>query len=453
MQSSIKDRLILVFLDLLGSQIAFWVWTNLRFKTFFNPIDIIPSVIFSLFWLMLFTLLGLYDRPNWETSKLDEFINLIKAAFLGILIIFFLVQADLTKVGLYIYGGSLILCVFLFRLIYRGVVKRMRVKGIWLRNSVIIGQTPEGIKLEKNLKANPELGYRVIGFVTPRGEGQKAVDNLPVLGHLEALARIVKEHNVQEILIAYSSKEHDFILKIMGYCASYPVEFKIIPDFYDLISGHKTTQIHGVPLIKLFPEPFNLLQRVAKRIIDIIIPWAVVLSLAPLWIVVMVAIKLDSPGPVLFRQIRVGKHGRRFTCYKFRSMHKDAEKNTGPVWASRGDPRITRVGRFLRISRLDEIPQFINVLRGEMSLVGPRPERPHFVRQLRQEFPLYMKRLNIKPGITGWAQVKHKYDVSLDDVREKLKYDLYYIENFSLLFDIKIIARTAWVALTGHGAH
>jgi exopolysaccharide biosynthesis polyprenyl glycosylphosphotransferase len=171
----------------------------------------------------------------------------------------------------------------------------------------------------------------------------------------------------------------------------------------------------------------------------------------PVWIIVACAIKLDSRGPVFYTQERVGKDGKRFRIIKFRSMEKDAEEDSGPVWAEKQDPRVTRIGRIIRWARLDEIPQFINVLDGNMSLVGPRPERPFFVDQLSKEIPLYKRRLKVRPGITGWAQVKHKYDESIEDVRKKVEYDLYYIENMTLRMDLKILLNTIFVVLLGKG--
>jgi exopolysaccharide biosynthesis polyprenyl glycosylphosphotransferase len=193
-------------------------------------------------------------------------------------------------------------------------------------------------------------------------------------------------------------------------------------------------------------------QRFLKRVFDIVISFVVLIGFLPLWILVAVTIKLTSRGPVLFQQRRIGRAGKRFVLHKFRSMIEDAERDTGPVWAQKNDRRVTKIGRVLRRMRLDEIPQLINVLKGEMSLVGPRPERPYFVEKLAQEIPLYSRRLNVKPGLTGWAQIKHNYDTSLDDVREKVKYDLYYIENMSLSLDLKILTRTILVTLTGSGA-
>jgi exopolysaccharide biosynthesis polyprenyl glycosylphosphotransferase len=192
-------------------------------------------------------------------------------------------------------------------------------------------------------------------------------------------------------------------------------------------------------------------ERVVKRLIDIVVSLIVLVAGLPLWILIAILIKIDSRGPVIYKQERVGKDGKIFTLYKFRSMHENAEALTGPTWAMKNDPRVTRVGKILRKLHLDEIPQFVNVLKGDMSLIGPRPERPVFVEKLSKEIPLYRRRLKVKPGITGWAQVKYKYDESIEDVKKKLQYDLFYIENMSLRMDLKIIAYTILHILSGKG--
>jgi exopolysaccharide biosynthesis polyprenyl glycosylphosphotransferase len=190
-----------------------------------------------------------------------------------------------------------------------------------------------------------------------------------------------------------------------------------------------------------------------KRLIDVTVSAIVLAVGSPAWLALTAIIRLTSPGPAIYNQERVGQYGKKFIMHKFRSMYQDAEKRSGPQWASEKDPRITPVGRFIRKTRLDEIPQFVNVLKGEMSFVGPRPEREFFIEQLKTEIPWYLRRLKMKPGVTGWAQIKHKYDSSIEDVKQKVMYDLYYFENMSLLLDLKIIVRTILVVITGKGAH
>jgi exopolysaccharide biosynthesis polyprenyl glycosylphosphotransferase len=224
-----------------------------------------------------------------------------------------------------------------------------------------------------------------------------------------------------------------------------------MPDLYDIISGQaRTNQIYGFPLIEITPQLMPPWEESTKRLIDVVVSILILGAGLPLWIIVALLIKLDSPGPVLYRQERVGKDGVSFDIIKFRSMGKDAEMQ-GPRWAGRQDPRVTRFGRFIRQLHLDEIPQMINVLKGDMSLIGPRPERPVFVKRLSKEIPLYQRRLKVRPGITGWAQVKQKYDETIDDVKKKVQYDLFYIENMSLRMDFKILLNTAYHVLMGRG--
>jgi exopolysaccharide biosynthesis polyprenyl glycosylphosphotransferase len=221
---------------------------------------------------------------------------------------------------------------------------------------------------------------------------------------------------------------------------------------YEVVSGlAKTEQIAGLPLIHINPEIMSQQQKFAKRLIDIVTAFIILSVFSPLWLLLGLAIKVNSRGPILYRQERVGLNGKRFMAFKFRSMVQDAELDTGPVWADKDDPRITKIGRFMRRFRLDEIPQFINVIRGQMSVVGPRPERPYFVQQLSEEFPFYYRRHKVRPGISGWAQIKHPYDSDLEDVQEKLKYDFFYIENAGLSLDLKIMVSTMAVMLSGKG--
>ncbi len=230
------------------------------------------------------------------------------------------------------------------------------------------------------------------------------------------------------------------------------MNLKIVPDLYDIVMGYgRTNQIYAFPLIEILPQMMPPWEQRIKRIIDVAIAIFVLIGFLPIWILVAIFIKIESQGPILFSQKRVGKDSKNFTIYKFRSMVQDAEKKTGPVWAGERDPRVTFVGKIIRKLRIDEIPQFYNVLMNDMSLVGPRPERPFFVDKLRREIPLYTRRLRMKPGITGWAQIKAGYDITLDSVKKKLEYDLFYIENVSLRMDLKILLNTFYVMLRGKG--
>jgi lipopolysaccharide/colanic/teichoic acid biosynthesis glycosyltransferase len=314
------------------------------------------------------------------------------------------------------------------RMVLRSIQRRMLMAGIGVHNTIIVGSSARSRDLFNEVVKYPGLGYRVVGFISVDRRRQGAHDRkVPVLGGIDDIPGIIGPHDIREVLIALDSTDHGRLLEIIAKCNGHNVGLKIMPDLYDIISGQaRTNQIYGFPLIEITPQ------------------------LMPLWIIVALLIKLDSPGPVLYRQERVGKDGVSFDIIKFRSMGKDAEMQ-GPRWAGRQDPRVTRFGRFIRQLHLDEIPQMINVLKGDMSLIGPRPERPVFVKRLSKEIPLYQRRLKVRPGITGWAQVKQKYDETIDDVKKKVQYDLFYIENMSLRMDFKILLNTAYHILLGRG--
>lgn len=411
------------------------------------------------FWWVMFGASGAY-RLHWDRSWGDELRMVIKPVTTGFIILFFgaFLISPSASVGRWIiifYYALLINFVFIARGISRVTERRMARKGLLVRNAAIVGVGEAALSLERYLVTNRALGYRVVGFVEPpRPTGETVVDQEHVLGGVSELAAILSEHPVQELLVTIASNFHDDILSLMLPSAAAGVRIKVVPDIFDVVAGHvHNTQIMGQPLMELLPERLSFLQKLVKTSMDYLISMTALVVGLPAWILVALAVKLDSRGPVFYRQERVGRGGKLFRVFKFRSMVHDAERHSGPVWAGRNDSRVTKTGRFLRRSRLDEIPQFLNVLAGDMSIVGPRPERPAFVEDLRRIYPFYPKRLTLKPGITGWAQVKLEYDTDVESVADKLKYDFYYIENQSIFLDLEILARTLKVVLTGAGAH
>jgi exopolysaccharide biosynthesis polyprenyl glycosylphosphotransferase len=462
-----NEKPILALTDVLSLTLAWTLYYLLRVKSGWvvvaaRPDFLVPMVVVTIFWLVLFVLVGLY-RPWYAKSRFDEVTLVFKTTLIGCLLLFFLIFMDdegttvgtSSRVLMLLYWGLLLVCVGGGRLILRSLQRRMLIAGIGAHNTIIVGSTSRSRELYEQVSRYPALGYRVIGFVRlerpERRKGEVLDRGMQILGGVDDLESIIKEQNIREVLIALDSKDHNRLLDIIAKCNGHQVGLKIVPDLYDIISGQaRTNQIYGFPLIDISPQLMPPWEESAKRMIDVVVAAGVVIIGLPLWAVISVAIKLESRGPVIYKQERVGKDGAHFNILKFRSMHEDAEKG-GPQWAHRRDPRITRAGYLLRKLHLDEIPQLWNVLLGQMSLVGPRPERPVFVEKLIDEIPMYPRRLKVRPGITGWAQVKHKYDESIDDVRKKVQYDLFYIENMSLRMDFKILLSTAYHVLLGKG--
>lgn len=464
------ERLLLLALDFLTINLAYVVyfWLRVRSGWFSYPIEpelLLPMFAVYVYWLLLFAFFGLY-RSWYAQSRLDELITLFRTTGIGALVLFFLVFIDDEPTGtqpglralIVAYWFLLFLFVSVGRLGIRAMQRRLLEAGIGARNTFIVGWSHKAYELCDMVMKYPALGYHVVGFVKVRKSSSakraRGVDyrGVPVVGSIDELASLIRQYNIRELLIGLDSTEHEKLIDIINACNGFEVGLKIMPDMYDIVSGQaRISSIYGFPLIDVMPEIMRPWEESLKRFVDITVAAAILLVGLPLWILVPLFIKIDSPGPVFYKQERVGRNGRIFKMVKFRSMYSDAEKHSGPIWASKKDPRVTRVGKFIRRLHIDEVPQFINVLTGDMSLVGPRPERPFFVEKLATELPLYKRRLKVRPGITGWAQVKHKYDESIEDVRLKLKYDLFYIENMSWRMDLKILFNTFYVMITGRG--
>jgi exopolysaccharide biosynthesis polyprenyl glycosylphosphotransferase len=319
--------------------------------------------------------------------------------------------------------------------------------------TLLIGSGRQALDIFTELdQMRKSLGYQFIGYLAiPGAQHHLLEDKLPYLGNIHQLEQVVADRQVEEIIIALEKNESERIGEVIDYAERSPANIKVVPGIYDYIVGSvKISHILGAPLIEVFPQIMKTWERVLKRIIDIVISIIALIILSPVYLVLAILIKLDSEGPVLFKQERIGKNGVPFYIYKFRSMYTDAEK-MGPALSSDADPRITRIGQVLRKLRLDELPQFWNVLRGDMSIVGPRPERQFYIDQIVKVAPHYRHLHKVRPGITSWGQVKYGYASNVEEMVERLKFDILYIEHMSLMLDLKILLYTLIVIIEGRG--
>lgn len=419
------------------------------FKSANTAAFILPMFVVFTYWSVIFSIMGLYQ--HWFVrSRFDEFSSVVKAVSLGCFILFFFIFIDdwmrnapaISRYFILFYWVLMIICVGTGRIIIRSVQRNLLEKGIGLRNTLIVGTGNRAIELNQIIQNHRQLGYNIIGSIAVDKNAEVAT-----LGSIAEIPAISRKNNVGEILIAVEPNEKEKVIDIIKYCTGLELNLKILPDTYEIVSGMvKTNQIYGVPLIEVMPEIMSPASRFVKRFIDIFVSILILILFMPFFLLFSLLIKMNSKGPILYIQERVGRNGRLFKVIKFRTMYHKAEKDL-PEWASINDPRVTPIGRVMRRARFDEFPQVINVLKNEMTLVGPRPERPYFVEKLKAEIPYYYKRLSVKPGITGLAQVKHRYDTSLDDVRVKLNYDFFYIENMSLRLDFKILVNSIIIIL------
>lgn len=418
------------------------------------------GIIISFYWLVIFVVMGMYKKL-YLVSRLDEFIKVFKASVLGSLILYFVINInenisieDQRSITI-IYWATIFGLLAMNRFVVRTIQRFYAQRGKGLHRTIIIGTGSTAKVAYDDLIRNKTLGMQVLGFIQVNGKApdqDSGIAREEVIGNLKDIEEIIEERQVQDILVALEPERRRDLVDVISKVDFPEVSLKLLPDFYQLVSGlNKTNQIFGMPLVEISPEPMPLWEKTIKRALDIIVSLVVLIVTFPILLIIGIAVRMTSPGPAIYRQERVGRNGKLFTIYKFRTMFNDAERHSGPTWARPDDPRVTKIGYWLRKLRIDEVPQLLNVLKGDMSLVGPRPERPHFVEQFRRQIPLYTRRLRVRPGITGWAQVKWKYDSSLDDVKEKTKFDLFYIENISLKMDAKIIINTIITILKGKG--
>ncbi len=410
-------------------------------------------IALSLFWVITFFFFGMY-RERHAASRFDELVSLAKVVTVGVLVLVFGIFIDTLRAGaslsiMFIYWASVLGLVSLGRIVVRSVQKAFILRGYGTHRALVVGWSDKVEQLHEDVGRYPAAGLQIVGALRLGQKSSVAANDGP---DIEALPRLIDDLHVQDVLIALGSEDHKELAEVLRLCDGKPVSLKLVPDFYSVIGGMaRTEHIYGLPLIEVLPVPMPAWEESTKRLFDFLVSFVALLVGLPVWIGIGILVRATSSGPAIYSQKRVGRKGKEFTMHKFRTMRRDAEASTGPVWAMENDPRYTALGRWLRKTRIDEVPQLWNVLVGDMSLVGPRPERPYFVDRLAKDIPLYNRRHRVKPGITGWAQVMWHYDTSLEDVQQKVKYDLFYIENMSLRMDFKILFRTVRAALSASG--
>jgi exopolysaccharide biosynthesis polyprenyl glycosylphosphotransferase len=410
------------------------------------------------YWLMLYAMTGQYNAI-YRRHRLKEISQTLWTTTVGVVPLFFVLLLNDEITSYHDYYQSLIVLFaahFIGTVTLRLILSTRTVKRIHRGeigfSTLIVGGNDRAVELYEEIKAMKKSpGFRFIGFVKVNGKDDLLSQHMPCLGQYQRLPELIQTKGIEEVILAVESSDYREISSILNVLEDQSVIVKIIPDIHDIMRGSvKMTGIFGTPLIAINQEIMPAWQFSLKRLMDIVLSAIAVIILLPVYLSIGVLVKLTSPGTVFFVQERIGHHGKPFNIIKFRTMCRDAEKN-GPQLSSAHDQRITKIGKFLRKTRLDELPQFFNVLRGEMSLVGPRPERRFYIEQIMAKAPHYKHLQKVRPGITSWGQVKYGYAENVDQMVQRLKYDLLYIENMSLAVDIKILFYTILIVLKGSG--
>lgn len=403
-----------------------------------------------LIWLLIFTLLGLYRFRKGLFIEIDEFFIVLFGTFIASFALSYMTfiyrEFFYSRLFLsYAWGYSFIF-ISSAHYIVRRTEASLKSRGIGSRRTLIVGTGEMGRVIAERILGRPHLGYNLIGFLKGDSEKEELKDlknKYPIFGEIQQIKKVSAEKKIESIFITVPYFSRDKLIEIASFCDEKRISLRAVPHLFEvLITSVGVDDLDGVPLVGLKESRFNAFNNLLKRLVDIVLSlFGLAVTSPVLMLFVIPGIRLSSKGPILYRQKRIGVDGKRFTLYKFRTMKQGAEKGIGPIRAKKNDPRVFPFGSFLRTSSLDEIPQLFNILIGDMSLVGPRPERPYFVSKLKNIIPKYMERHKVRPGLSGWAQINGR-SVLTDQPAEKLKYDLYYIENWSILFDFKILFKT-----------
>jgi exopolysaccharide biosynthesis polyprenyl glycosylphosphotransferase len=421
---------------------------------FYLALIIVPS-----FWILFYYITGFY-KNIYRRSRLLELGQTFATSLAGVVVLFFVfILDDWIESYKNYYQSALVLfgvhftLTYLFRLILTTQTNHKIHKRKIGFNTLLIGNDAKAVKIYKEMISQVRpAGNKFVGYVRlDKNNEDQLSEFLPELGKLEDILDILDQYNIEEVILATESHEHDKASQILTVIENRQITIWGIPDLYNFLAGTvKVNTIYGSPLIKISNGLMPAWQENTKRLLDVLLSLIAMVIFLPVFIVLAIIIKSTSKGPVLYKQERVGRYGNTFNIYKLRSMVVDAE-NGKPELSSDSDNRVTPIGRFLRKSHLDEIPQFYNVLIGEMSLVGPRPEREFYIKQIVEKAPHYTHLHKLRPGITSWGQVKYGYASNLEEMLERLPYDMIYLKNISLYVDFKILIYTIMVSIKGNG--
>ena len=447
---------LLVLLDALVIAATYWLswffWIHVYVKENNPETGILPTEIYLIAFIAIVPgYLILYNAFDMYTSKRTsrmayEVFNIIKANTVGLLAVMVVLFAinipDFSRgmVGVF-YGFNIIAEAFMRKGV-RSALRYVRRKGYNLKHMLLVGYSRAAEEYINKVAANPEWGYEVYGILDDRVPVDAVYKGVKVIGEIEMLGTVLSEETFDEIGITLSLSDYDRLESIVNICEKSGVHTKFIPDYNSVIPSRPYLEdMDGLAVVNIRRVPLtNLANRALKRMIDIFGASVAIILFSPVMFLAAAGVKLTSKGPLIFKQERVGLHNKPFKMYKFRSMEVQPAEEEKKGWTKKNDPRVTKIGKILRKTSIDELPQLFNVLKGDMSLIGPRPERPYFVEKFKEEIPRYMIKHQVRPGITGWAQVNgYRGDTS---IRKRIEYDLYYIENWSIAFDFKILFLT-----------